>query len=157
MGTRRIPLVVLALWPGAAMAALFGSLFAGTPPADVGARDGRLAPCPAKPNCVSSQAADDAHRIAPFPLRGPPLSSMAMLARVVAAQPGATIVTQRDDYLYATFTTNLMGFVDDVEFVVDLPRGVVDVRSASRLGYSDLGVNRKRIEALRAAFAESRA
>ena len=154
MAARRIPLVAFALWPGAAMAALFGSLFAGTPPADLGARDGRLAPCPDKPNCVSSQSADDAHRVAPFPLRGGALSSMALLARVVAAQPGATIVVQRDDYLYATFASKIMGFVDDVEFVVDAPRGVVDVRSASRLGHSDLGVNRKRVEALRAAYAE---
>ena len=82
---------------------------------------------------------------------------MAALARIVAAQPGATIVVQRDDYLYATFATALMGFVDDVEFVVDAPRGVIDVRSASRLGYGDLGVNRKRVEALRAAYAEGAA
>jgi uncharacterized protein (DUF1499 family) len=157
MPARRALLVALASWPGAAMAALFGSLFAGTPPADLGARDGRLAPCPAKPNCVSSQSADETHRIAPFPLRGPPLSSMAALARIVAAQPGATIVVQRDDYLYATFATALMGFVDDVEFVVDAPRGLIDVRSASRLGYGDLGVNRKRVEALRAAYAEGAA
>ena len=91
------------------MAALFGSLFAGTPPADLGARDGRLAPCPDTPNCVSSQSADDEHRVAPFPLRGPPLSSMAALARIVAAQPGATIVVQRDDYLYATFASRAHG------------------------------------------------
>ena len=157
MPSRRILLVAFALWPGAAMAALFGSLFAGTAPADLGVRDGRLAPCPATPNCVSSRSADDSQRVAPFPLRGPPLSSMAKLARIVAAQPGAAIVTQRDDYLHATFATPLMGFVDDVEFVVDAPRGVIDVRSASRLGYGDLGVNRKRVEALRAAFAEGSA
>jgi uncharacterized protein (DUF1499 family) len=154
MPARRIPLVAFALWPGAAMAGLFGSLFAGTPPPDLGARDGQLAPCPEKPNCVSSRSADDAHRVAPFPLRGGALASIALLARVVAAQPGATIVVQRDDYLYATFASKLMGFVDDVEFVVDVRRGVIDVRSASRLGHSDLGVNRKRVEALRAAYAE---
>jgi uncharacterized protein (DUF1499 family) len=137
------------------MAALFGSLFAGSPPSDLGARDGRLAPCPAKPNCVSSQADDTDHRIAPLPLAGDAAADMATLAKVVAAQPGAVVVTRNDRYLYATFTTPLMGFVDDVEFVADPRRSVIDVRSASRLGHSDLGVNRKRVEALRAAFAEA--
>lgn len=136
------------------MAALFGNLFAGSPPADLGARDGRLVACPAKPNCVSSQADDDAHRIAPLAYRSGAAEAMERVARVVSAQPGATIVTRRDLYLYATFQTPLMGFVDDVEFVADPARGVIDVRSASRLGYSDLGVNRKRIEAVRVAFAE---
>ena len=67
----------------------------------------------------------------------------------------ATIVARGDDYLYATFTTPIMGFVDDAEFTVDAARGTIDLRSASRLGHSDLGVNRKRIETLRAAFAET--
>lgn len=149
--------IALFLWPGAAMAALFGSLFAGSPPADLGARDGRLVACPAKPNCVSSQATDEAHRIAPLAYRGGAAEAMDHLARVVSAQAGATVVTRRDSYLYATFQTPLMGFVDDVEFVADPARGVIDVRSASRLGHSDLGVNRKRIEAVRAAFAEATA
>lgn len=135
------------------MAALFGNLLAGSPPAAVGVRDGLLAPCPPKPNCVSSQAADDEHRVAPLPFKGSAADALAKLARVIAAQPGATVVAQRDGYLYATFQTPLMGFVDDVEFVADPARSVIDVRSASRLGYRDFGVNRKRIEALRTAFA----
>ncbi len=155
MAARRFLAVLAAAWPGLAMAALFGSLFAGSPPSDLGARDGRLAPCPAKPNCVSSQAADPDHRIAPLPLSGDAAGAMVTLAKVVAAQPGASVVTRNDRYLYATFATPLMGFVDDVEFVADPARGVIDVRSASRLGHSDLGVNRKRVEALRAAFAEA--
>ena len=152
---RRIALLPILLWPPLAMAALFGSLFAGSAPTDLGVRDGRLAACPAKPNCVSSQAGDDEHRIAPLRFTGAAAAAMAKLARVVAAQPGASIVTQRDDYLYATFQTPLMGFVDDVEFVAAPARGEIDVRSASRLGYSDLGVNRKRIESVRAAFVEA--
>lgn len=144
-----------ALAPGNAMAALFGSLLAGTPPTDLGVRDGRLAPCPETPNCVSSQAADDGHRIAPIAFRGSASDAIAKLAGVVAAQDGATIVKRSGTYLYATFATPIMGFVDDVEFVVDPARGAIDVRSASRLGHSDLGVNRKRVEGLRAAFAEA--
>jgi uncharacterized protein (DUF1499 family) len=145
---------LLLLWPHLAMAALFGNLFAGTAPAGLGLRDGKLSACPASPNCVSSQATDADHRVAPLSFHGEPGAAMATLARVVSAQPGATIVTQRDDYLYATFQTRVMGFVDDVEFVVAPARREIELRSASRLGYSDLGVNRKRVEALRTAFAE---
>ena len=139
------------------MAALFGNLLAGTPPAALGVRDGRLSPCPASPNCVSSQAADVEHRVAPLAYKGTASEALARLARTIAAQPGATIVAQHDGYLYATFQTPLMGFVDDVEFFVDPARSVIEVRSASRLGYRDFGVNRKRIESLRAAFMEGTA
>ena len=137
------------------MAALFGNLLAGSPPAALGVRDSRLAPCPASPNCVSSQAADAEHRVAPLAYKGNAADGVAKLARVIAAQPGATIVAQHDGYLYATFQTPLMGFVDDVEFVVDPKRSVIDVRSSSRLGNRDFGVNRKRIETLRAALTEA--
>ena len=134
------------------MAAIFGNLLAGSPPAALGVRDGRLAPCPASPNCVSSQAGDTEHRIAPIAYTGNAADAMARLARVISAQPGATIVAQHDGYVYATFQTPLMGFVDDVEFVVDPERSVIQLRSASRLGHRDFGVNRKRIETLRSAF-----
>jgi len=144
----------LLLYPGMAMAALFGNLFAGSPPAGLGAVDGRLAACPARPNCVSSQAGDEAHRITPFTYTGTGTEAMARLARVIAAEPGGRIVEQRADYVYATFQTPLMGFVDDAEFLLG-PERTINVRSASRLGYSDLGVNRKRIEALRTAFEGS--
>jgi len=151
----RIFSIASLLWTKTAMAALFGSLLAGSAPADLGARDGRLATCPAKPNCVNSQAGDDEHRIAPIAFRGNAADALAVLAKVVAAQPGATIKARSDGYLYATFQTPLMGFVDDVEFAIDPARSVIDVRSASRLGYGDFGVNRKRIETLRAAYAEA--
>ncbi len=136
-----------------AMAALFGSLFAGTMPADLGVRDGRLKACPDSPNCINSQATDAGHAIAPLTYRGDAAAALRALAKIVAAAPGAAIVTERNDYLQATFATPTMGFVDDVEFYVDTKRSVIDVRSASRLGHSDLGVNRKRIEELRQAFA----
>lgn len=145
----------LLLYPGMAMAALFGNLFAGSAPAGLGPVDGRLGKCPARPNCVSSQALDDPHRIAPFAFSGTERDAMARLARVIAAEPGGRIVEQRPDYLYATFQTPVMGFVDDVEFLLQARDRTIDVRSASRLGYSDLGVNRKRIEALRKSFAGS--
>jgi len=149
---RTLPLLALFVTT-TAMAALFGSLFAGTMPTDLGVRDGRLKACPDRPNCVNSQATDARHAIAPLAYKGDATTAMRALARIVAAAPGATIITTRDNYLQATFATPTMGFVDDVEFFIDPTRSVIDVRSASRLGHSDLGVNRNRIEDLRRDLA----
>jgi uncharacterized protein (DUF1499 family) len=149
---RTLPLLAMFVTT-TAMAALFGSLFAGTMPADLGVHDGRLKACPDSPNCVNSQATDAGHAIAPLTYQGDAGAALRAVATIVAATPGATIVTKRDHYLQATFATPTMGFVDDVEFLVDPKRNVIDVRSASRLGHSDLGVNRKRIETLRQALA----
>jgi uncharacterized protein (DUF1499 family) len=152
---RFVPTLILVLFlhSGIAMAAFFGNLLAGTTPSNLGVQAGQLAACPNSPNCVSSQAEDEGHRIVPLAFSGDAAEAMARLAQVVARQPGATIVTQRSDYLYATFQTRMMGFVDDVEFVANRAQNRIDVRSASRLGYGDFGVNRKRIEAVRAALA----
>jgi uncharacterized protein (DUF1499 family) len=136
-----------------AIASPFGTLFAGTPPATLGAPGGRLAPCPARPKCVSSQSVGEAHAIAPLAFRGEPAAAMAVLVEVVGALPGATVVTARPDYVHAEFASAVMGFVDDGEFVPDAAAKVIHVRSAARLGYGDLGVNRRRVEALRTAFA----
>lgn len=152
---RLLPLLALTVAP-AAMAALFGSLFAGTMPADLGVRDGRLNACPDKPNCVNSQATDARHAIAPLTFSGDPSTALQTLGALVAATPGATVIVARAHYLQATFATPTMGFVDDVEFHVDAARKVIEVRSASRLGHSDLGANRKRIENLRRAFAAAK-
>ena len=135
------------------MASLFGTMFAATPPATLGAHGGKLAPCPARPNCVSSRADDAGHAIAPLAFRGDAGSAMTRLATAIRAMPGARIVTARLDYLHAEFASKVFGFVDDVEFVPDPVAQVLHVRSAARLGYSDLGVNRKRVEAIRVALA----
>jgi uncharacterized protein (DUF1499 family) len=112
-------------------------------PDDLGVRDGRLAACKRSPNCVSSQAnpADLEHYIAP--LHG----SMAALRQAVQSYPRTRIIDARDDYLYAEFRTRLLRYVDDVEFFSD--GQVIHVRSCSRLGRRDFGVNRTRVEALR--------
>ena len=138
-----------------AMAALLGTLLAGSPPASLGVRDGRLAPCPAKPNCVSSQADDEGHRIGSLGFNGDPAAALQRLADVIAAQPGATLVTRRGEYLHAEFASALMGFVDDFEAHVGPGAHVIELRSASRLGTSDFGVNRKRVESIRSAFEAS--
>jgi uncharacterized protein (DUF1499 family) len=145
--------LVLCLLADPAMAALFGDLFAGSPPATLGVRDGRLAPCPDRPNCVNSQAPDAAHQIAPLAFDGDAAAAFARLAKLAGAQAGASIVTARETYLHAEFRSKAMGFVDDVEFLLDSATRTIAVRSASRLGYRDFGVNRERVEALRAAFA----
>lgn len=120
----------------------------GKRPAHLGVHDGRLAPPPRKPNCVSSQAAGGPAAIEPLRFSGDPAAAMQRLQTLVAAE--AEIIEATQDYLYAEYSTPLMGFVDDVEFL--LGDGVIHLRSASRLGYSDLGANRKRIERLRARF-----
>jgi uncharacterized protein (DUF1499 family) len=112
-----------------------------------------LKPCPSSPNCVSSLAEDSKHRTDPFPLSGTTAETLTLLVRAIETIPRATLRQQGALYLKAEFRTSL-GFVDDLEFLVDEAQGVVQVRSASRTGYWDLGVNRKRVEALRKAYSE---
>jgi uncharacterized protein (DUF1499 family) len=127
--------------------------FPGRRPTNLGVRDGKLAPCPASPNCVSSQATDAGHAVEPLRFTGDAGAAMLRLKAVVQSMPRTQIVQSTADYLYAEFTSRLLGFVDDVEFHCD--GKVIHVRSASRLGYSDLGVNRSRVEEIRAAFGRA--
>jgi len=125
---------------------------AGQRPANLGVLNGRLTACPSSPNCVSSQAADEDHGILPFQYPGTKKSAFERLKRVVAAIDRTTIVRESEDYLHIECKSAIMGFVDDVEFYLP-EENVIHVRSASRLGRSDFGVNRKRVEQLRALFA----
>lgn len=118
--------------------------FSGTRPNNLGVKDGKLAACPGTPNCVNSQSDGDKEKIEPLPA-----VSMAEIKGVVEGMERTTIIEQTDNYLYAEFKSKLMGYVDDVEFYRDSGANVVHVRSASRLGKSDLGVNRKRVEEIR--------
>jgi uncharacterized protein (DUF1499 family) len=127
--------------------------FPGRRPTNLGVRDGNLVDCPSSPNCVSSQAHDAGHAIEPLPLSGDPVGAMQRLKNVIQSMARTQVVESKTNYLYAEFTTPLMGFVDDVEFYCD--GKVIHVRSASRLGYSDLGVNRRRVDAIRAALEKS--
>jgi uncharacterized protein (DUF1499 family) len=126
-------------------------MFAGQPPTNIGINNGKLTACPNTPNCVNSQApaTDKEHAIASLPLSGDISSAMANLKQVVQAMPRTKIVKETNNYLYVEFASKLMGFVDDVEFYLDNDNQTIQVRSASRLGESDLGVNRQRIEAIR--------
>jgi len=126
-------------------------MFSWKRPGNLGVQDGRLAPCKRTPNCVSSQAdpADAEHYTAPLVFRG----SMDQLRRAVESMQRATVISVERNYLYAEFRSRLMRYVDDVELYYDERAGLVQVRSASRLGRRDFGVNRARVEALRRAIA----
>ncbi len=131
----------------------------GTPPTDLGVREGRLKPPSNTPNSVSSQAvlyADHPQRhyadIGPLPVQGDGPATLARIKTIVAGMHGARVVSSEPDYLYAQFTTPLLKFVDDVEFWFDPAAKVIHVRSASRIGRGDLGENRRRIEAVRIAL-----
>lgn len=116
---------------------------AGEPPQDIGVRDGRLIACPESPNCVSSYESSEEHSIAALD------GNLSQIQQILVAMDGANIVKQSSNYLYAEFTSSLMGYVDDVEFLYDAANNTTQVRSASRVGYSDMGANRSRIEAIR--------
>jgi uncharacterized protein (DUF1499 family) len=118
-------------------------MFAWRRPTNLGVTDGRLAPCRSTPNCVSSQAdpSDREHYIAPL------RASMEEVRNAVEALPRTRIVLAHSSYLYAEFRSRLLGYVDDVEFFFD--GAIVQVRSASRVGRRDFGVNRARIEKIR--------
>ena len=118
-------------------------------PANLGTYQGKLAPCPSSPNCVSSQSSDDAHRISPLTFSGRAADAMKKLTAIVQTFPRTTVITVSDRYLHAEVTSAIFRFVDDLEFLVDDAAKVIHVRSASRMGYSDLGVNRKRVEEIR--------
>lgn len=113
-----------------------------------------LPPCPASPNCVSSQAGNSEQRIAPFAFTMHPDEALARLKQVLQEEPRTTIVTEEGGYLHAEVRSFLFRFVDDVEFTLDADNRVIHVRSASRTGYSDFGVNRRRVERLRTFFVE---
>lgn len=127
--------------------------FSGTRPTNIGVTNGKLLACPASPNCVSSQDTDAEHKIAPLTYTGDPVKAMTDLKAVISSMPRTKIITAEGNYLYAEFSSALMGYVDDVEFYLNTDQGIIEVRSASRLGESDLGVNRDRVEAIRAQLA----
>lgn len=116
-----------------------------------------LPPCGTKPNCVSSQSTSARHGIEPFGLDGSGPAAIRKLRAIIADLPRTTIIQADDRYLHAAFKSRLFGFVDDVEFLADAEAGRVEVRSASRLGYYDFGVNRRRVEKIRHLYESATA
>ncbi|MEM9482964.1 MAG: DUF1499 domain-containing protein [Cyanobacteria bacterium P01_F01_bin.116] len=127
-------------------------VFTGTAPTNIGIHDNQLIGCPDSPNCVSSSVSDDEHYIAPIEYTAEPAAVQEKLVAILNNQPRTQIIDQTDDYILVEFTSRLMGFVDDAEFYF-LPDGhSIAMRSAARLGESDLGVNRRRLEQFRLAL-----
>jgi uncharacterized protein (DUF1499 family) len=126
-------------------------ILAGIPPTNIGISNGQLAACPFTPNCVNSQiaASDAEHSIKPIEIGGDPVQRMTDLKLAIKSMPRSTVIKETNNYLYVEFASQLMGFVDDVEFYFDSDGKSIQVRSASRFGESDLGVNRQRIEEIR--------
>jgi uncharacterized protein (DUF1499 family) len=128
------------------------SACSGTAPDNLGIHDGQLRVCPDSPNCVNSQASDARHAIKPLPLKGSAEETQALLKALLSEEPRVSLVDEAPGYLRAEYSSKLMRFVDDVEFMIGA--SAVDVRSASRLGYADFDVNRERIERLRKRLGE---
>lgn len=127
-------------------------------PKGLGVRDGRLADCPSSPNCVCSQSGDAEHQVAPLTFTGPPGAAMDRLEKLVRSMPRTEVVRRDGDYMHVVFRSFLFRFPDDVEFYAQPASaeepGRIDVRSASRIGYSDLGVNRARVEEITRCWQE---
>lgn len=154
----RLLLIVLAIAALLLLMAGQAGLLKGSMPTDLGVKDGKLKPPPRTPNSVSSQAALYDHegaryaRIEPIRYRGDGAAALTRIGAIVLKMPGARILQSGPDYLYVQFETRWLKFVDDAEFALDPADSVIHVRSASRLGRKDFGVNRARIEAIRAQF-----
>jgi len=138
----------------AAAVALFAC--AGPAPEGLGIYEGRLAPCPASPNCVSSEADDPRHAIPPLEFTGDPEDAWRAVRAATAALPRTTIVYETSGYLHAESRSALFRFVDDLELQLRAEERAIAIRSASRVGYSDMGVNRDRVERLRSLFEPPR-
>lgn len=140
----RVSVVAIALIAGCSAA----------PVNDAVAKYERMAPCSSAPHCVSSLAADSDRRVEPLHFSGSRADAHARLLKLLRALPRTQVVTDESDYVHALVTTATVGFTDDVEFEFASARigGIIQVRSSSRIGYYDFGVNRGRVENLRSAF-----
>ncbi|MEK7349685.1 MAG: DUF1499 domain-containing protein [Nitrospirota bacterium] len=114
----------------------------------------QLSPCPSSPNCVSTQAQDEGHAIEPIRYRKSRAEAKEALKEVIRSMPRTKLVDEDESYLHYEFTSMLLRFVDDVEFLFDDDTKTIHFRSASRTGYGDLGVNRKRMEQVRVLVGE---
>ena len=124
------------------------------PPVPLGLSDGRLSSCPDRPNCISTQAVDPDQQFPPIPLTRSASAAMADFMLILREMPRCRIVTASDHYLHAEFRSALFGFVDDLEIACDETTKTIHLRSASRVGYSDFDVNRRRAEEIAERYQE---
>ena len=114
----------------------------------------KLKQCPNSPNCVSSQSDSEAHQISPLSYQSSVEEAMQQIKKTILAFPRTTLIEEKDQYLHVEFKTLIFRFIDDVEIMVDDSKKVIHLRSASRVGYSDLGTNRRRIEEIKNNFLQ---
>ncbi|SEA79359.1 Uncharacterized conserved protein, DUF1499 family [Desulfuromusa kysingii] len=119
----------------------------------IGAENSQLKPCPSSPNCVATDSSDSKQQISPFKIKGADDVAWKELQQQVGQMPRTEVITSTSDYLHVECRSAVFGFVDELEFQLRAEQGVIAIRSAARTGYSDFGVNRRRIEKIRAALA----
>lgn len=141
------------LIPALIVLAMFAVSCASQGKRPLGMTDGKLSPCPRRPNCISSEVDAGPSQIEPLTFTGTPETAWMCLKRSIQDK-GGVIEQEGSGYIWAIFKTRLFRFVDDIEFRMDVKDEVIHVRSASRVGYSDFGVNRRRVEALRQKFSQ---
>lgn len=149
---KRILLIVLLVFVALPTGGLVTMNLFSKPPDNLGITDGRLSDCPASPNCVCTQTNSELHQMQPVVFEGSVDEVRERLKSAIGSMPRSKITEETDTYIRAEFTTAIMRFVDDVEILIDDEARLIHFRSASRIGHSDLGVNRKRMTDLFARF-----
>jgi uncharacterized protein (DUF1499 family) len=142
-----------------ALLAIIGTVIAARivgPPQQLGVRGGMLTPCPETPNCVATQGANPEQQMEPIPYDSSAEEAQERLRRIVSGMERSTILEERPGYLHVLFRSPTMGFPDDVEFLFDTEAQVIHFRAAARMGQSDMGANRARMEQISAAFRDTR-
>ena len=124
-------------------------------PKRVGIIDGKFHPCPSSPNCVSTQSTDEKHKMEPLKFEGSLEEVKSKIINIIKSLKRSKIITDSENYLHIEFRTAVWRFVDDVEFYFDDTEKIIHFRSAARLGYSDMGVNKKRMENIKISFMNS--
>ncbi len=128
--------------------------FSGNPPTNFGIQDTKLRDCPSTPNCVNSQNDDATHHIDPITYNIDRQKAKELLSKVLTVVPNTTIIEEKDNYIRTESASKIFGFVDDGEFYFPADKQVIEVRYSARLGESDLGVNRRRVEQIRLALED---
>ena len=123
---------------------------------ETGMIQGKFYPCPTSPNCVSSMAPEeDSHYIKPIVYDGIDRDlAREKIITILEGLKNTTIVEESDEYIHAEVSSSFFKFIDDVEFYLPVDKKVIHIRSLARTGYSDFGVNRKRMEKIRVKFYE---
>lgn len=149
-------LISLIYFPFSQSSPILGAIlhFEGNVPTNLGVSDGKLLNCPPSPNCVVSGDSDETHYIAPLSYEGDRTQAFNSFIKILSVVPDTKIVEQKEDYIRTESRSKIMGFVDDAEFYFPSNEKLIYWRSASRLGESDLGVNRRRLEQIRLAFED---